>query len=64
MTHRISALISVCGVLTGLLLLTAAVRDYLSGASAVWIAAGALILLVTSCTLARDVRRLRTGAAS
>ncbi|MFF5723578.1 hypothetical protein [[Kitasatospora] papulosa] len=64
MTHRISALISAFGVVAGMLLLALAVREYLSGASAIWIGAGALISLGASYTLVRDVRRLRTRAVS
>ncbi|MFE5589522.1 hypothetical protein [Streptomyces sp. NPDC056549] len=61
MTHRISALISAFGVLAGGMLLALAVREYRSGASALWIVAGAALFLGTSYTLVRDVRRLRTG---
>ncbi|MFG3530054.1 hypothetical protein ACGF8B_25355 [Streptomyces sp. NPDC047917] len=61
MTHRISALISAFGVLSGMVLLFLAVRDYRSGASALWIGAGAVIFLSASYTLVRDARRLRTG---
>ncbi|MFC9593008.1 hypothetical protein ACFTUC_24920 [Streptomyces sp. NPDC056944] len=61
MTHRISALISAFGVLVAIVLLALAVRDYRSGASALWIVAGAALFLGTSYTLVRDVRRLRTG---
>ncbi|MFE7600735.1 hypothetical protein [Streptomyces sp. NPDC057494] len=43
------------------MLLALAVREYRSGASALWIVAGAALLLGTSYTLVRDVRRLRTG---
>ena len=64
MAHRISALISAFGVVTGTVLLALAVREYRSGASALWVGAGALIVLSASCTLVRDVRRLRTGAAA
>ncbi|WP_327183525.1 hypothetical protein [Streptomyces sp. NBC_01334] len=64
MTHRISALISSFGVLVSALLLVLAVREYRDGASALWIGAGAAILLSASYVLARDVRRLRTGPAS
>ncbi|MFD9408173.1 hypothetical protein ACFWBN_14300 [Streptomyces sp. NPDC059989] len=61
MTHRISALISAFGVLPAVLLFILAVREYRSGASALWIGAGAVILLVALSALARDVRRLRAG---
>ncbi|MEL5960055.1 hypothetical protein AADR41_35765 [Streptomyces sp. CLV115] len=61
MTHRISALISAFGVLAGMVLLILAVREYRSGASALWIGAGAVIFLSASYTLVRDARRLRTG---
>ncbi|MDQ0581573.1 hypothetical protein [Streptomyces rishiriensis] len=64
MTHRISALISAFGVLVGLLLLVLAVREYRDGASALWIGAGAAILLGATYALVRDVRRLRSGPAS
>lgn len=64
MTHRISALISAFGFLVSVMLLALAVRDYRSGASVLWLAAGALIFLGASYTLLRDVRRLRTGPAS
>ncbi|WP_024757268.1 hypothetical protein [Streptomyces exfoliatus] len=61
MTYRISALISTLGVLAGVLLLVLAVREYRSGASVLWLVAGAVIFLSASYTLVRDVRRLRTG---
>ncbi|MEU9317593.1 hypothetical protein [Streptomyces sp. NPDC048295] len=61
MTDRISALISAFGVLAGMSLLALAVRECRAGASALWIGAGAVILLCASYTLVRDVRRLRTG---
>ncbi|MFE3942304.1 hypothetical protein ACFXPV_10565 [Streptomyces sp. NPDC059118] len=64
MTNRISALISSLGVLAGLLLLALAVREHRAGASALWIVAGAVILLGAVHTLVRDVRRLRTGPAA
>ncbi|QBR06306.1 hypothetical protein D7Y56_10440 [Streptomyces sp. S501] len=64
MTHRISALISAFGVLAGTMLLILAVREYRSGASALWIGAGVVIFLSASCTLVRDVRRLRAGPAA
>ncbi|MEU6926736.1 MULTISPECIES: hypothetical protein [unclassified Streptomyces] len=64
MTNRISALISSFGVLAGLLLLALAVREYRAGASALWIVAGAVILLGAVHTLVRDVRRLRTRPAA
>ncbi|MEC4570548.1 hypothetical protein [Streptomyces virginiae] len=60
-TDRISALISAFGVLAGMMLLVLAVREYRSGASALWVGAGAVIFLSASYTLARDLRRLRTG---
>ncbi|WP_405629047.1 hypothetical protein OG933_25355 [Streptomyces sp. NBC_00016] len=60
-THRISALISSFGVLVSVLLLLLAVREHRDGAPALWIGAGAAILLSASYALARDVRRLRTG---
>ncbi|MFD4700023.1 hypothetical protein [Streptomyces niveus] len=60
MTHRISALISAFGVLAGMMLLVLAIREYRSGASALWIGAGAVIFLSALGTLVRDVRRLRT----
>ncbi|MFE5710691.1 hypothetical protein ACFQ7J_07710 [Streptomyces sp. NPDC056501] len=61
MTYRISALISTFGVLAGVTLLVLAVREYRSGASVLWLVAGAVIFLGASYTLVRDVRRLRTG---
>ncbi|MEV6782327.1 hypothetical protein [Streptomyces sp. NPDC051098] len=61
MTHRISTLISAFGVLASLMLLVLAVREYRSGASALWIGAGAVIFLSASYALVRDARRLRTG---
>ncbi|MFD8975577.1 MULTISPECIES: hypothetical protein [unclassified Streptomyces] len=61
MTYRISALISTLGVLAGVMLLVLAVREYRSGASVLWLVAGAVIFLSASYTLVRDVRRLRTG---
>ncbi|PAZ14324.1 hypothetical protein CLM62_19920 [Streptomyces sp. SA15] len=61
MSNRISVLISAFGVLAGMMLLVGAVREHRSGASALWIAAGAVIFLSALYALARDVRRLRTG---
>ncbi|MEU6882875.1 hypothetical protein [Streptomyces sp. NPDC046712] len=61
MTHRISALISAFGVLASAMLLAFAVREYRSGASVLWLVAGAGIFLSASYTLVRDVRQLRTG---
>jgi lysylphosphatidylglycerol synthetase-like protein (DUF2156 family) len=63
-TNRISALISAFGVLAGMLLLVATVREYRSGASALWIAAGAVIVLGALYALVQDVRRLCTGQAT
>lgn len=60
-THRISSLISAPGVLASVVLLVLAVREYRSGASVLWLVAGVVIFLGASCTLMRDVRRLRTG---
>ncbi|WP_437085668.1 hypothetical protein [Streptomyces sp. enrichment culture] len=60
MTHRISALISAFGVLASLTLLAVAIRDYRSGASVLWLAAGSAIFLSASYTLVRDARRART----
>ncbi|MFF9205715.1 hypothetical protein ACF1AE_28635 [Streptomyces sp. NPDC014986] len=64
MTNRVSVLISAFGVLAGTVLLAGAVREFRSGASALWIAAGAVIFLGASYTLVRDVRRPRTGRAN
>ncbi|MGW6204839.1 hypothetical protein ACWF9B_14535 [Streptomyces sp. NPDC055089] len=61
MTERISALISVFGVLAGVMLVVAGFREYRSGASVLWLVAGAVIFLSASFTLVRDLRRLRTG---
>ncbi|MFE6667534.1 hypothetical protein ACFVFH_28735 [Streptomyces sp. NPDC057697] len=61
MTQCIGAAISALGVLLGMLLLALAVREYRSGASALWMVAAAVLLLITVHTLVRDVRRLRTG---
>ncbi|MFB6839902.1 hypothetical protein [Streptomyces sp. NPDC056361] len=61
MTNRISALISALGVLASTFLLVHAVREYRSGASALWLAAGAVIFLSALYSLVRDVRRRRTG---
>ncbi|MFI8916850.1 hypothetical protein ACIGW4_35325 [Streptomyces sp. NPDC053513] len=60
-THRISVLISSFGLLAGMLLLLLAVREYRSGASPLWIGAGAVIFLGASYALVQDVRRLRSG---
>ncbi|WP_371601820.1 hypothetical protein OG345_00510 [Streptomyces sp. NBC_01220] len=61
MTHRISALISVFGILASVMLVVAGFREYRSGASVLWLVAGTVIFLSASFTLVRDVRRLRTG---
>ncbi|MFD5977791.1 hypothetical protein [Streptomyces bacillaris] len=60
MTNRISALISTFGILASMVLLVLAVREYRSGASVLWLVAGAVIFLSASYALVRDVRRLRT----
>ncbi|MGW8363278.1 hypothetical protein ACWGK1_22215 [Streptomyces wedmorensis] len=60
-TYRISALISAFGALASMMLLVLAVREYRSGASVLWLVAGAMIFLSASYTLVRDARRLRTG---
>ncbi|MGP4009859.1 hypothetical protein [Streptomyces sp. 4N124] len=60
MANRISTLISAFGVLASMVLLVGAVHEYRSGASALWIAAGAVIFLSALYSLLRDVRRLRT----
>lgn len=59
MTHRINALISAFGVLVSVMLFVGAVREYRSGASALWLVAGTVIFLSALYTLVRDVRRLR-----
>lgn len=64
MTNRVSALISAFGVLASTVLLAGAVREYRSGASDLWIVAGAVIFLSALHALVRDVRRLRTGQAT
>ncbi|WP_331719741.1 hypothetical protein [Streptomyces virginiae] len=61
MNNRISALISAFGVLASVMLLVFAVREYRSGASVLWLVAGAVIFLGASYTLVRDARRLRAG---
>ncbi|MER7111772.1 hypothetical protein [Streptomyces sp. NPDC000229] len=61
MTNRISCLISAFGVLATMLLLVGAFREYRSGASALWIAAGTVIFCAALYALVRDVRQLRTG---
>ncbi|WP_392668022.1 hypothetical protein [Streptomyces sp. LN785] len=61
MTNRISALISAFGVLASTFLLVLAVREYRSGASALWLVAGAVLFLGALHTLVRDVWRLRAG---
>ncbi|MFE6699009.1 hypothetical protein [Streptomyces sp. NPDC057718] len=61
MTHRISALISVFGVITSVMLLALAVREYRSGASVLWLVVGVAIFLGAAYALVRDARRLRSG---
>ncbi|MER6955174.1 MULTISPECIES: hypothetical protein [unclassified Streptomyces] len=60
MTNRISAVISAFGVLATMVLLIGTFREYRSGASVLWIAAGGVLFLIASYALTRDVRRLRT----
>ncbi|MFG2537641.1 hypothetical protein ACGFU4_20625 [Streptomyces sp. NPDC048511] len=60
-TNRISALISAFGVLASVVLVVVGVREYRSGASALWLVAGAVIFLSALYTLVWDLRRLRTG---
>ncbi|MFF8843155.1 hypothetical protein ACF08N_10535 [Streptomyces sp. NPDC015127] len=62
MADRISALISLFGVLVSSMMLFGAVRDYQVGSSVRWVAAGAVLVLVACLTLVRDIRRLRTAA--
>ncbi|MGP3749827.1 hypothetical protein [Streptomyces sp. IBSNAI001] len=64
MTNRISALISAFGVLASVVLVVAGVREYRSGASVLWLVAGAVIFLSALYTFVRDARRLRTGSAA
>ncbi|MGW0941300.1 hypothetical protein ACWD4O_01940 [Streptomyces sp. NPDC002623] len=61
MTHRISAVVSAFGVLATVVLLIGSVREYRSGASGFWIAAGGVLFLITSYALIHDVRRLRAA---
>ncbi|OKI86603.1 hypothetical protein AMK10_35120 [Streptomyces sp. CB02058] len=61
MTHRISALISSFGVLASVMPVVAGVREYRSGASVLWLVAGAVVFLSASYTLVRDARRLHAG---
>ncbi|MEV4329596.1 hypothetical protein AB0K02_03505 [Streptomyces sp. NPDC049597] len=62
MADRISACISVLGVLATSLLLVGAVREYQAGSSAWWVGAGVVFVLAACFTLVRDVRRLRAPA--
>jgi len=57
--NRISALISVFGVLVGAMFLIIGVREYQAGASALWAAGGALIFLTAVYALMRDLRTAR-----
>ncbi|WP_418960291.1 hypothetical protein [Streptomyces tritici] len=61
MTSRISALISAFGVLVSVMLLVGAMREHRSGASVLWLVAGAVIFLSALYAFVRDLRRLRTG---
>ncbi|MFD3373672.1 MULTISPECIES: hypothetical protein [unclassified Streptomyces] len=58
-TIRVSMLISVFGVLVSVLLLIVGVREYQSGASALWPGVGGLIFLSAVYALVRDVRSLQ-----
>ncbi|MFF5703040.1 hypothetical protein ACFY7H_11115 [Streptomyces sp. NPDC012794] len=62
MTRHTGTAISAFGVLACSVLLVGAVHDYRTGASPLWIAAGALLFLGAVCTLVRDVRRSRASA--
>lgn len=59
--NRVSALISAVGVLASVMLVVAGTRECCSGASILWLVAGAVIFLSALYTLVRDVRRLSTG---
>ncbi|RAJ32811.1 hypothetical protein K353_05809 [Kitasatospora sp. SolWspMP-SS2h] len=59
MTNRISALVSISGAVASVFLLLAAIRQYRSGGSALWLAAGVTILLCALFAVVRDVKRLR-----
>lgn len=56
-----SAMTSAFGVLVSVVPVVLGVREYRSGASVLWLVAGAVIHLSAWYTLVRDVRRLRTG---
>ncbi|MGW6457545.1 hypothetical protein ACWF94_16775 [Streptomyces sp. NPDC055078] len=62
MNDRISTLISALCFLAALLLLTAGIREYQSGASPLWVVLGGVPLSLTLFTLVRDLTRLRPGA--
>ncbi|MGW2281065.1 hypothetical protein [Streptomyces sp. NPDC001770] len=62
--NRISFLISVFGVLAGVLMLYVAVDEHHSGASSRWIWSSAAVCLCALLGLVRDVRQLRTRPAA
>ncbi|MFI2433126.1 hypothetical protein [Streptomyces sp. NPDC018693] len=64
MANRISTVISVAGVLTSVMLLVGAFREYQAGASALWVGLGAVILLAAVIALVRDLRRPRGPKAA
>ncbi len=63
MSRRVGALVSDRGVPVRAVLPAGAVRAYRSGASAPWIAVGAVALLGATAAPVRDVRRLRARSA-
>lgn len=57
MTDRIDLVISALGVPAALLLLLGAVGEYRSGGSVGWVWGAAALLLASTHTLVRDLRR-------
>ncbi|MBB0245925.1 hypothetical protein FNQ90_17885 [Streptomyces alkaliphilus] len=56
---RISAVMSILGVLITALLLFGAVREYRADGAGVWVGAGVALFPLSTCTLVRNLRRGR-----
>ncbi|MFD8664890.1 hypothetical protein ACFV1U_05760 [Streptomyces microflavus] len=64
MTHRISALVSVFGVVASVTVFVVAVGEYRSGSSFLWPVFGAVLFICALYALVRDVGRLLTEPAA
>ncbi|BAU86946.1 hypothetical protein SLA_6077 [Streptomyces laurentii] len=59
MAHRITALLTVAGVVAGTLFLAASIDAFRAGGPALWLVAGGTVFLGTVLVRVRDIRRAR-----